>query len=127
VKFSNYVPMFRAFTNPLWARVVGDGPFSLCVIHMDGLYSSSRDINRLMMFRALFRVVKEQRFILAYTIVLCIRAYTRDIKIGIAYTGLSKRVLLYCRPSTSLQRKIRARSRQSSLWNFYEKAVSFVR
>jgi hypothetical protein len=28
---------------------VGYGPFSLCVIHKEGLYPSSRDINRLMM------------------------------------------------------------------------------
>jgi hypothetical protein len=30
-------------------RGVGYGPFSLCVIHMEGLYLSSGDINRLMM------------------------------------------------------------------------------
>jgi hypothetical protein len=35
-------------TNPHWARVVGYGPFSLCVIHKEGL-CPSRDINRLMM------------------------------------------------------------------------------
>jgi hypothetical protein len=35
-------------TNPHWARVVGYGPFSLCVIHMEGLCSSNGDINRLM-------------------------------------------------------------------------------
>jgi hypothetical protein len=29
--------------------VVGYGPFSLCVIHKEGLRSSSGDINRLMM------------------------------------------------------------------------------
>jgi hypothetical protein len=38
-------------TNPHWARVVGYGPFSLCVIHKQGLCSSSGDINRLMMRR----------------------------------------------------------------------------
>jgi hypothetical protein len=32
-----------------WARVVGYSPFSLCVIHKEGLYPSSGDINRLMM------------------------------------------------------------------------------
>jgi hypothetical protein len=36
-------------TNPRWARVVGYRPFSLCVIHKEGLCSSSGDINRLMM------------------------------------------------------------------------------
>jgi hypothetical protein len=36
-------------TNPHWARVVGYGPFSLCVIHKEGLCPSSDDINRLMM------------------------------------------------------------------------------
>jgi hypothetical protein len=36
-------------TNPHWARVVGYGPFSLCLIHKEGLCPSSGDINRLMM------------------------------------------------------------------------------
>jgi hypothetical protein len=36
-------------TNPLWARVVGYGPFSLWLIHKEGLCPSSGDINRLMM------------------------------------------------------------------------------
>jgi hypothetical protein len=36
-------------TNPLWARVMGYGPFSLCVIHKEGLWPSSGDINRLTM------------------------------------------------------------------------------
>jgi hypothetical protein len=36
-------------TNSHWARVVGYSPFSLCVIHKEGLYPSSGDINRLMM------------------------------------------------------------------------------
>jgi hypothetical protein len=38
-----------ARTNTHWARVVGYGPFSLCVIHKEGLCSSSGDFNRLMM------------------------------------------------------------------------------
>jgi hypothetical protein len=37
-------------TNLQWTRVVGYGPFSLCVIHKEGLCPSSGDINRLMMF-----------------------------------------------------------------------------
>jgi hypothetical protein len=36
-------------TNSHWVRVVIYGPFSLCVIHKESLYSSSGDINRLMM------------------------------------------------------------------------------
>jgi hypothetical protein len=36
-------------SNPHWARVVDYGPFSLCVIHKEGLCPSSGDINRLMM------------------------------------------------------------------------------
>jgi hypothetical protein len=36
-------------TNPHWAGVVGYSPFSLCVIHKEGLCPSSGDINRLMM------------------------------------------------------------------------------
>jgi hypothetical protein len=36
-------------TNPYWARVVGYGPFSLWLIHNEGLCPSSGDINRLMM------------------------------------------------------------------------------
>jgi hypothetical protein len=36
-------------TNPHWTRVVGYGPFSLCVIHKEGLCLSSGGIKRLMM------------------------------------------------------------------------------
>jgi hypothetical protein len=39
----------KAPNNPHWARVVGYGPFSLWVIHKEGLCPSSGDINRLMM------------------------------------------------------------------------------
>jgi hypothetical protein len=35
-------------TNPHWANVVGYGPFSLCVIHKEGLCPNRGDINRLM-------------------------------------------------------------------------------
>jgi hypothetical protein len=38
-----------AHTDPQWPRVVGYGPFSFCVIHKEGLYPSSGDINKLMM------------------------------------------------------------------------------
>jgi hypothetical protein len=33
-------------TNPHWARVMGYGPFFLCVIHMEDLCPNSGDINR---------------------------------------------------------------------------------
>jgi hypothetical protein len=46
--FINYFLIFIVTpTNPHWARVVG--PFSLCVIHKEGLCPTSGDINRLMM------------------------------------------------------------------------------
>jgi hypothetical protein len=38
-----------AHTNPHWARVVGYGAFSLCIIHKEGVCPSSGDINGLMM------------------------------------------------------------------------------
>jgi hypothetical protein len=41
--------------NPHCAHVVGYGPFSLCVIHKEGLCPSSGNINRLMaMMRAIY-------------------------------------------------------------------------
>jgi hypothetical protein len=46
----NYRP-----TNPRWAHVVGYSPFSLCVIHKEGLCPSSGDINRLIMKSFLLR------------------------------------------------------------------------
>jgi hypothetical protein len=42
---------FLAPTNPHWGRVVGYGPFSLCVIHKEGLCPSSGGINMLIMMR----------------------------------------------------------------------------
>jgi hypothetical protein len=36
-------------TNPHWPCMVGFSPFSLCVIHKEGLCPSSGDVNRLMM------------------------------------------------------------------------------
>jgi hypothetical protein len=41
--------MFVLPTNPHWVRMVGYGPFFLCLIHKEGLCPSSGDINRLMM------------------------------------------------------------------------------
>jgi hypothetical protein len=35
-------------TNPHWARVVGYVPFSLCVIHKEGLFPRIADINKMM-------------------------------------------------------------------------------
>jgi hypothetical protein len=43
--------------NPNWARVVGYGPFSLCVIHMEGLCVSSKDINMMMLMICCERVM----------------------------------------------------------------------
>jgi hypothetical protein len=34
-------------TNPHWARVVGYGPFSFCIIHKEGMCLSSGDIHGL--------------------------------------------------------------------------------
>jgi hypothetical protein len=46
---SNNNYLLFSTTNPHWARVVGYGLFSLCVIHKKGLCPSSGDIHRLMM------------------------------------------------------------------------------
>jgi hypothetical protein len=46
-------------TNPRWARVVVYDPFSLCVIHKEGLCPSSGDINRLMMMIVAVDDIKE--------------------------------------------------------------------
>jgi hypothetical protein len=43
-------------TNPHWARVVGYGPFSLWVIHKEGLCPSSGDINRLMVMMMMMMI-----------------------------------------------------------------------
>jgi RimJ/RimL family protein N-acetyltransferase len=53
-------------TNPHWARVLGYVPFSLYVIHKEGLCPSSGDINRLMMI-----IMKkiEQAASLFYTVI----------------------------------------------------------
>jgi hypothetical protein len=52
-------------TNPHWARVVGYGPFSLWVIHKEGLCPSSGDINRLMMMMMINFEHKSQNFTLS--------------------------------------------------------------
>jgi hypothetical protein len=58
-----------ATTNPHWARVVGNGPFSLCVIHNEGLCPSSGGINRLMMMMMmLFEITYRDNFKLSYII-----------------------------------------------------------
>jgi hypothetical protein len=49
-----------ALANPHWARVVGYGPFSLCVIHKEGLCPWSGDINGLMMMKSAIPMVYEQ-------------------------------------------------------------------
>jgi hypothetical protein len=53
-----------AATNQHWARVVGYGPFSLCV-HKEGLCPSSGDINRLMMRNAITEVSYRKCFLLS--------------------------------------------------------------
>jgi hypothetical protein len=45
-------------TNPHWARVVGYGLLSLCVIHKECLCPSSADINRLMMIDEINKMCK---------------------------------------------------------------------
>jgi hypothetical protein len=45
------LPNTKTPTDPNWARVVGYGPLSLCVVHKEGLCPSNGDINRLMMMR----------------------------------------------------------------------------
>jgi hypothetical protein len=49
-------------TNPHWASVVGYGPFSLWVIHKEGLCPSSGDINKLMMILIQPSVKSYKRF-----------------------------------------------------------------
>jgi hypothetical protein len=48
-------------TNPYWARVVGYDPFSLCVIHKEGLWLSS-GISRLMMMWDASSGIKRDRY-----------------------------------------------------------------
>jgi hypothetical protein len=48
-------------TNPHSARVVGYGPFSLRLTHMEGLCPSSEDMNRLMMVMMMHSILKEGR------------------------------------------------------------------
>jgi hypothetical protein len=43
-------------TNLHWGHVVGYGPFSLCVVHKEGLCPSSGDINRLMIIFVLIPI-----------------------------------------------------------------------
>jgi hypothetical protein len=43
-------------TNPHWACVVGYNPFSLCVIHKEGLCHNSGDINGLMMMMMMMNI-----------------------------------------------------------------------
>jgi hypothetical protein len=55
--------------NPHWARVMDYVPFSLCVIHKEGLYPSSGDINRLkmiMMLRVTYRRGRKARRVVTF-------------------------------------------------------------
>jgi hypothetical protein len=47
--YNKHSSQIDSTTNRHWASVVGYGPFSLCVIHKEGLCPSSEDINRLIM------------------------------------------------------------------------------
>jgi hypothetical protein len=70
-----------SFVLPHWARVVGYGPFSLWVIHKEGLCPSSGDINRLMMM--MMMVMTKNHIVkttiggesVATTMQLCSRCY----------------------------------------------------
>jgi hypothetical protein len=66
-----------ATSNPHWARVEGYGPFSLCVIHKEGLCPSSGDINRLtmMMTKHTWRQTAESEFILYRVMIMMIHTY----------------------------------------------------
>jgi hypothetical protein len=48
VSSRQYLLLIITLSNPHWARVVGYGPFSLCVIHKEGLCPSNWVINWLM-------------------------------------------------------------------------------
>jgi hypothetical protein len=48
-------------TSPHRARMVSYGPFSLCVIHKEGLCPSSGDINRLMMILLIQNMLRYSR------------------------------------------------------------------
>jgi hypothetical protein len=74
-----FIPYYKAVvfdsvnnfpTNPHWTRVVGYGPFSLWLIHKEGLCRSSGDINRLMMmmkqFPKVFNGPRPVAFVLRY-------------------------------------------------------------
>jgi hypothetical protein len=49
-------------TNPHWARVVGYGPFSLCVIHKEGLCPNSGDIKGLMVMMMMNNKIDTRTF-----------------------------------------------------------------
>jgi hypothetical protein len=53
-------------SNPQWARSVGYDPFSLCVIHEEGLCPSTGDINSLMMMMNYLNWIKQFHFIHTY-------------------------------------------------------------
>jgi hypothetical protein len=56
----HFKPVPAAYAVVSWARVVGCGPFSLSVIHKEGLCSSSGDINTLKMMM-IIKLVKMTR------------------------------------------------------------------
>jgi hypothetical protein len=58
-------------TNTSWVRVVDYGPFSLCVIRREGLWSSSGDINRLIMMMISLYVSYSRQCVLDRTSTVC--------------------------------------------------------
>jgi hypothetical protein len=57
-------------TNQHWARVVGYGPFSSCIIHKEGLCPSSGDINRLMMMMTMMMVMMMMMMMVVVVVVV---------------------------------------------------------
>jgi hypothetical protein len=75
-------------TNPHWAQVVGYSPFSLWLIHKEGLCPSSWDINRLMMI-----IIKKHSVSVSYvSIILSVVLPTRTKPGWVA----SKIKMIYC-------------------------------
>jgi hypothetical protein len=91
-------------TNPHWTRVESYGPFSLCVIHKEGMGPSSGDINRLMMNSD----NKSRRADEANKISICLRLYIfawLDTCPIISMDILKKRRFIYCQKCYSFHTK----------------------
>jgi hypothetical protein len=66
-------------TYPHWARVVSYGPFSLYVIHKEGLCPSSGDINRLMMMMTILIIIYPFSYIYPFGITLTNNILLRNL------------------------------------------------